>query len=384
MIDTVILRLKQFDFQITNYSVFTPNCLGFFTAPYIAFNGQTNLKSIQNANKWDRENQNYKPRLTVIKRLGREGGFRVEMKIEFSVPKLLYGNNFQEVEEKDFPSVLFHLREKLLEMNVKVSIETLKKADVATIHYSKNFCFTDHTTASALISDISKVDLTRRLDLNKTDFRNEGKALYYYAKSHSLVFYDKVQDLIQPEKRSSEKDKKFNWQRNIFDEIRRKQSIPIEVLRMEMRICDRRKMKSLLKYLLIETDLTFEGLFRREIAQRVLLDYWCKIHEEVRLHALMSRKPIDLFESVLKVPDITLQKALSLFAVLELSKTNSDRKIHDMIAKRFCARSFQRLKKFVLQNEKIFYDRYTTYDAIYSQLVEFEPTNDVDYLKLPP
>ena len=153
---------------------------------------------------------------------------------------------------------------------------------------------------------------------------------------------------------------------------------------MEMRICDRRKMKSLLKYLLIETDLTFEGLFRREIAQRVLLDYWCKIHEEVRLHALMSRKPIDLFESVLKVPDITLQKALSLFAVLELSKTNSDRKIHDMIAKRFCARSFQRLKKFVLQNEKIFYDRYTTYDAIYSQLVEFEPTNDVDYLKLPP
>ena len=383
MIDTVILKLKQFDFQITNYNVFRPNCLGFFAAPYTPFNGQTNLKSVQNANKWDKENQNYKPRLTVIKRLGREGGFNVEMKIEFSVPKLLYGNNFQEVEESDFETVLVQLKEKLEEMWVNVSLEKLRTADIATIHYSKNFCFTDHTTASALISDISKVDLTRRLDLNKTDFRNEGKALYYYAKSHSLVFYDKVQDLIQPEKRSSEKDKKFNWQMNIFDEIRRKQSIPIEVLRMEMRICDRRKMKALLKYLRIEADLTFKGLFTREIAQNVLLDYWCKIHEEVRLSALMSRKPIDLFESVQKIPEITLQKSLSLFAVLELSKTNSDRKLHDMIAKRFCPRSFQRLKKFVSQNEKIFYNRYTTYDAIYDQLVEFEPTNDIDYLKLP-
>jgi len=267
-------------------------------------------------------------------------------------------------------------------MSVKVSIENLRKSNIATIHYSKNFCFTDHTTASALITGISKVDLTRRLDLNKTDFRNEGNALYYYAKSHSLVFYDKVQDLIQPQQRSSEKDKAFNWQTSIFDEIHRKQSVPLEVLRMEMRLCDRRKMKSLFKYLVIKAELTFEGLFKEEIAQIVLLDYWCKIHEEVRSNALLSRKPIDLFESVLKIPDITLQKSLSLFAMLELSKTNSDRKLNNMIAKRFCSRSFQRLKKFVSQNEKIFYDRYTAYDAIYDQLVKFKPVEKSYYLKL--
>ena len=78
MIDTVILRIKQFDFQITNYVAFTPNCLGFFAHPYIPFNGQTHLKSVQNPSKWDRDNQNYKPRLTVLKRMGRKSGFEVE------------------------------------------------------------------------------------------------------------------------------------------------------------------------------------------------------------------------------------------------------------------------------------------------------------------
>ena len=382
MIDTIILRIKEFDFQIKSHEAFTPNCLGFFRAPYTPFNGQTNLKAVQNPTKLDRQQKNYKPRLTVIKRIGRQGGFDIELRIEFSVPKLLCGNNFQEVDEKDFDSILSKLQAKLREMWVSVSVESLRQANVATIHYSKNFCFTDHTTASALISDISKVDLTRRLDLNKTDFRNEGKALYYYAQSHSLVFYDKVQDLIQPGKRASEKDGAFNWQRTIFDEIRRKQAVPLEVLRMELRLCDRRKMKALLKYLNLEAELTFEGLFKKEIAQTALLDYWSKIHEEVRVKALMSRKPQDLLEAIFKIPDLTLQKSLTLFAILEISKTSSDRKLYNMIQKRFCARTFQRLKKFVAENESVLYDRYTAYDAIYNQLMGFQPVTEEDYLKL--
>ena len=143
MIDTIILRIKESDFQITNYEAFTPNCLGFFRAPYTPFNGQTNLKAIQNPTKLDGQQQNYKPRLTVIKRIGRKGGFDIELRIEFSVPKLIYGNNFQEVEERDFELILLKLQTKLREMWVTVSIENLRKANVATIHYSKNFCFTD-------------------------------------------------------------------------------------------------------------------------------------------------------------------------------------------------------------------------------------------------
>ena len=381
MIDTIILRLKQYDFQITNYEAFEPSCLGFFTHPYTPFNGAKKLISVQNPTARDRLEKNYKPRLTVLKRLGRQGGFEVEMKIEFSVPKLLYGNNFQEVCEDDFPTVLYQLQHKLSEMWVKVDLDTLRKTDVMTIHYGKNFCFTDHTTASSLISDISKVDLTRRLDLNRTQYRNDGKALHYYAQSHSLVLYDKIQDLKQSETRASESDNGFNFQASIFDEIRRKQSVPLEVLRMEARLCARRKITSLLKTLQFVPNLTFEGLFRRNIARSVLLDYWGRIHEEVRRNTLLSRTPTDLLEAVFKIPDLSLQKSMTLYSILELLKTCSERQIYNMIEKRFCARTFQRLKKFVSETSKdVLQDRYTAFDKIRNDLQNFKPVNDEDVL----
>lgn len=378
MIDTVILRLNHPSFTITDYDAFTPSCLGFFTHPYTPFNGSTHLKAIQNASKADKELNNYLPRLTLIKRLGRQGGFAIELKIEFSVPKLIYGNNFKEVEESDFETVIGTLQHKLYQMSISVDCETLRNADICTIHFGKNFCFTDHTTASSLISDIGKVDLTRRLDLNRTHFRNDGRALYYYAKSYSLIFYDKVQDLAQSESKSSEKDNQFNLNLNIFDEIRRKKQCPIEVLRMELRLCDRRKIEQVLKSVNGLEMLSFVNIFKENLAQAVLLDYWDKVHDEVRITALLSRKPLDLLEAVLKLPDLTPQKALSLFAYLELSKTTSERTIHDALSKRFNARTLLRLKQFVKDSaDQVTHDRYTAFDQIRRELLEFKPVKRV-------
>jgi hypothetical protein len=378
MIDTVILKLKHPSFTITNYNAFTPSCLGFFAHPYTPFNGCTHLKAIQNASKLDKEQNNYLPRLTLIKRLARPSGFVVELKIEFSVPKLIYGNNFKEVETSDFETVISTLQHKLYHMSISVDCETLRNADICTVHYGKNFCFTDHTTASSLISDIGKVDLTRRLDLNRTHFRNDGRALYYYANSYCLTFYDKVQDLAQKGSKSSEKDNDFNLNLNIFDEIRRKNACPIEVLRMELRLCDRRKITQVLKSVNCLKMLSFARIFDQKVAQTVLLDYWDRVHSEVRRTALLSREPIDLLEAVLKLPDLTPQKALSLFAYLELSKTTSERTIHDSLSKRFNTRTFLRLKKLIKENaDQVTHDRYTAFDEIRSQLLKFEPVKRV-------
>lgn len=378
MIDTVILRLKYPDFEIQDTGAFTPNCWGFFSQPYTPFNGSTYIKCTQNPTKLDKQNNNYKPRLTLIKRLRRAGQFEIELKIEFSVPKLLFGNNFRELEEADFGAVITTLTHKLLEMSVSVAPSKLREADVATIHYGKNFCFTDHTTASSLITELGKVDLTRRLDLNHTHFRNDGKALYYYAQNHSLVFYDKVQDLKQSETRASEKDNGFNLQTDIFETIRRQRQVPLEVLRMEVRLCSRVKMKQLFKTYRLEPMLTFANLFNRQLAQTVLLDYWDKLHNEARQNALLSRTPLDLLEAVLKLDDLTPQKALSLFACLELSKTVSDRKLNDLLSERFTPRSWQRLKKLVRsQADQVVCDRYTAFDRIRQDLLDFKAVKRV-------
>ena len=64
----------------------------------------------------------------------------------------------------------------------------------------------------AVIAELEKVNLTEKLDLDKTQFRNSGHSLQYRAKSHSLVFYDKILDLQKTEKRAIDQDQKLQQQ----------------------------------------------------------------------------------------------------------------------------------------------------------------------------
>jgi hypothetical protein len=111
-------------------------------------------------------------------------------------------------------------------MAVMVKKSDLRHAKVLTVHYGKNIAFTDFTTSSSILRKVAKANYTERLDLNRTNFRNEGEAVYFYAKSHSLVLYDKVKDLNKAKSRSVEKEKAFNLQMDIFEEIRKKNRKP--------------------------------------------------------------------------------------------------------------------------------------------------------------
>ena len=62
-----------------------------------------------------------------------------------------------------------------------------------------------------------RIDLTKRLDLSRTDYRNEGHAIRYHANSFEVIFYDKLKDLAQArksEKRGLEQD--YGVQEEIF------------------------------------------------------------------------------------------------------------------------------------------------------------------------
>ncbi|MFH0776495.1 MAG: hypothetical protein V1936_02690 [Patescibacteria group bacterium] len=347
MIDTVVLTLPPNKFSIVDYSYFAPNCRGLFHEPYTDFRGLPFIKCVQNPTKQDAKESNYKPRLTVIKRVSRNG-FLVSLKIEFSVPKLLFGNNFEEITEKDFPKILKVLRSKLMQMRVMTSEENLRNAKVSVIHFSKNIAFTDFTTVSSILNKIRKANFTRQLDLNSTKFRNEGAAVYFYAKSHSFVLYDKIEDLKQPKSRSVEQDKDFNLQLNIFDEIRRKEMKPLEVLRLEFRVCDTRKLKALLKE--IGEDWggeTFEELFSEKISKKMLLNFWEKIWHSLKTILLTEISPVQIFERIIKSKKITPQAALALFSFSQILNLEGARQMRRVFEKRFSDRTFSRfLKKF--------------------------------------
>ncbi len=280
MIDTIVLTLKTGMFTILDHDKFSPSTKGLYDASigYYRLGGRSNITCKQNPTPNELKQGIYKPRLTVTKRINRERNFEITLKIEFSIPKLLYGNNFDELTDADFPAVIQKLKTVLRGMGVYILEKHLANAPVSSVHYSKNIVLTDYTTPYTYLSQLNKLNINKRLDTNRTDFRNEGHSFKYRANSFEVVFYDKIKDLQQAkisEKRAEEKDNAL--QLGLFDILTKRK--PLEVLRVEIRLNRQQKINQILKKIGKEVEPTFTNIFNQDTAKKVLLHYISEIEE---------------------------------------------------------------------------------------------------------
>lgn len=314
MIDTVALTIQQNDFKILDHKRFTPSSRGLFEKPYYELGGLAYFKCTYNPTKEDLLKHKYLPRLTLIKAV-RRGGFNISLKIEFSVPKLLFGNNFDEVEEPDFGEVCWTLKKVLFYMGIQIEdIKVIANAEVSTIHYSKNIVLTDYMTPYSVLKDVMKINANMLLDLNQSDFRNEGHAVKLHSNDFEIIFYDKIKDLQKAkisEKRSIEKDNYV--QLTLFDKPDIKK--PFEVLRVEIRLGSRKRIKDMLgKTGLAGTGLQFNNLFSLKIAREVLLYLMQKLESQYPKIISTEAKTNEEFLSQLIIdnPGIKYKQALAL------------------------------------------------------------------------
>jgi len=207
MIDTIVLTLKQGMFTIIEPDRFEPS------AKLLASNSQNlggrgYIACKLNPTPNELKRGAYKPRLTATRRFTRKGVFETVLKIEFSIPKLLFGNNFDEATDSDFPFVVQKLKTILKKMGLYVFEKNLVNAPVSAVHFSKNIVLTDYTTPYTYLKELAKININKRLDTNRTDFRNEGHSFKYRANSFEVAFYDKIKDLEKAkisEKRTEKK-----------------------------------------------------------------------------------------------------------------------------------------------------------------------------------
>ncbi len=320
MIDTVVLMIPKESFSILRPEFFKPDCTELLKPD--AFIGAPFTKAILNPSKKDIEENNYKPRLTLINRLkGRNR--EISLKVEFSAPKLLFGNNFDELTDTDLPRLGHALGRKLNEMGVIVSPLGIGSFPVTTAHFSKNIALTDHTSASMIINQLYKVDLPQRLDLDRTSFRNGGHCLHYHANSFEIAIYDKIKDLQQSkisEKRAIEDSN--SYQSDLFEILQSKK--PFEVIRIEVRLNTKKKIQNTINY---SGTPTLSTVFSEKTSQEVLLRFWDKINKGINLFAMDSHDPIQLLEQIRKhKPDMKPQKVLKLTgAVLAIQKAGARR-----------------------------------------------------------
>jgi hypothetical protein len=318
MIDTIVLMLQYPEhFSIADHDRFSPSSRGLFQSPYYTLGARGNFSCVQNPTAEELRNGNYKPRLTATRRVSR-GGLPVFLRIEFSAPKLIFGNNFDEVEDSHFALVADTLLKKLRDMGVRITHDALVNAPVSAVHYSKNIPLTDYTLPSSILKELAKIDLTKALDLNQTDFRNEGHCLKFHANSHELALYDKMKDLQKAktsEKRAVENDNAV--QLELFDQLKPKK--PFEVLRIEARLGKREVIRQRFEKAGIKVAPTFAGIFKKTIAQKILFSYFEIIETGYALLGYQPRTGKDFFAYFRTIrPKAKPKKILQMLGMLTI------------------------------------------------------------------
>ena len=342
MIDTIVLTLTKGMFYINEPDLFEPSAR-LVLGDGSSLGGKGYIVAKQNPRKSDLESGIYKPRLTLTSRFNGTGGREPTLKVELSLPKLLFGNNFDEFVSGDFIPVVGLLKSRLRDMGVMIMDEVLKNAPISAVHYAKNIPLTDGTTPHYIIGKIKEANIKISLDVNQTDFRNDGHSYKWHANSYEVAFYDKIKDLEASkfsEKRALEKDNAI--QLGLFDTIKEKKRF--EVLRMEVRLNKRQKIRQLFNTLGIQSELTFKSLFDPTISQKVLMHYLDEI--ESRRSILLDYKTTTpkalLSDLIVRNPQMGPQRVLQAFGLKQVFDTVNPRELRAMFGRK-SKRSWYRL-----------------------------------------
>ena len=169
------------------------------------------------------------------------------------------------------------------------------------------------------------------------------KALHLYATNHSIVFYDKIADLNQNKKKAIDQDQ-IPQQFSLIGEIKKKQSPP-EILRMEVRLCKKRKISSVMQKLGFQKNSTFKDVFKKDVCQKIVKWYWNIIIKGENLFLFeMGNKPKQLLKDILrKETGIKFGKAIQLVGLNTLCKDGGIRDLRNIAEKRISQRNWYRI-----------------------------------------
>lgn len=300
-------------------------------------------KFVRNPNKAEKGSEKYFPRLTgYSRRFGQDANVR----IEFSVPKLVFLNNLEELEDSDFELVIETLQERLRDLGVIVSKNILENASVSSVHFSKNIPLKNGYTVNYLISEMGKVNLRKDLDVGRKTFINDGQSLYFHATSHQFVVYDKVSDMGKDKKRAIDKDQTL-FQTSLFSQLKSENALK-EIIRFEIRLSKKQKMNKVLEDLGYQKSPTFKDVFNIQMSKSVVIHYWNKFIKEGHLGLFqvpLSDKDI-LQKLFLSSKKLKPKQAIYFFGLYKVSKDeNGLRHFRTMLSKRSTNMTWYRIVK---------------------------------------
>ena len=236
--------------------------------------------------------------------------------LEVSLPKLLLGNNVEELGDADYGRLIQTLRSRLYEMGIKVEEETLHRAEVRMVHFGKNIVLDKGITSRYVIRELQRMHIPKYFDLTRAKFTNDGEILYAYCKNHSFVFYDKVADLKKGS-RAVDRDQSVG-QISLFDSL----DNSLEILRFEVRLNDKRKMARVLGDVGLQVGrVNMKDIFSHRLAMDTLQSYYKRFVTAPNRLLIANQLPTEkLLEHIYtERPTARMTTVLRLFGLLVLA-----------------------------------------------------------------
>lgn len=299
-------------------------------------------------NKFYKQEGLYLPKLNYVERpMTGEQKRSYTLYIELSLPKLYYGNNFNELTDDIFSAVVTKLSGQLHSIfNLNITTSEIEQARLGRVDYSKNIIFTDRTPISTIIGVIKLADIPKTYDIQENMFRNGGHILHIHTNTQDVAMYDKISDLKQArisDKRSREKDNYV--QLNLIDELDKHRNIT--VTRFEIRLGGMRKIRKELKAVGLSDDLRFSKLFSTDTSRKILLLHLQKIMANIPRTEIDTNTAGQLLMSY-KQSDPRIKfaeaSALTLMQLLR-NEAQDERAVRNLIEGLFSTAQYYRLKK---------------------------------------
>lgn len=298
-IDTVKIILPKGSYKLNNTQQFKPNYIGF----------------TRTATKQEKHDGFYCPKVTIHKLTG-------SCTIEFSLPKLFFGNNLQELCLKDCRLLVKSLQLRLLLFGIGVDEETLLAADLYRVDFGKNFDLTPLCTVPEALYMLNRCIGFGRKSIYQIQYQNGGRALRLQNASTDLLLYDKLHSyemVGMSGKMSVETD--HYCQKPLYEILNVSGK---SVLRIEKRFANRRAVKRLFALYGIISP-TFGDIFNPKIGRDIITTEWQMLVKACILPTKNQGK--NLLEQVidfLKTGQCnTLGIAFSYVGLQELLKTYS-------------------------------------------------------------
>lgn len=312
---------------------------------------------VRNPSPHERKTGNYYPLLTAYKE--RTHNWRPFVKIQFSAAKLFWGNNLNELENHHAIPVSKALQQSLVRMGLKPNREALLRAEVASLHYSKNIVLGNGYTTAEVIQDISRIQSGGRLQKRNSQYYKGGLGTNLYNNSFSFSVYDKIAEI-----------------KHETPELLVQLESSLAVMRLEVRLETKQKINHVFSELDLGQNPTFQEVFDVEKSRQVVTHCWQKlIAPQIVLVSQTGESANSIIQKLLRgLPDATLHKAIKVASlVLSGRAAGGLSELRTIVLNHGKQRTWYRLYKEIKEASQILEAEETGWwEQVETQLAEYE------------